>query len=214
MAPMRVERVIHILDDDAAVRRSLERLLRSAGFEFVSYETPFALLDAAPLLARGCLLLDVRMPGMDGLELQVRLNELGIDVPVVVMTAQGNVQIAVKAMQAGAVDFLEKPFDDIRLFAAIERALAEDAHMDLVREAVGAALRISALSPRERQILDGLLAGHPNKVTAAQLGLSVRTVEGHRARMLERLGIKGVAEAIRLAVMANLAPVRGPEQPL
>jgi two-component system response regulator FixJ len=199
------DRTVHIVDDDADVRRSLERLLDAAGFDPVSYATPKVFLDAAPGLSAGCLLLDLRMPGMGGLELQVRLNERGSRVPIIVMTAQGDVPTAVKAMKAGAVDFIEKPYDDDVLIAAIEAALAKAEKPDRSVDVADAARRIAALSRREREVLDALMAGRPNKVIAFDLGISVRTVEVHRARMMDRLGTRQLAEAIRLAVLATLA---------
>jgi two-component system response regulator FixJ len=142
---------------------------------------------------------------MDGLELQARLRLLGISLPFVVMTGQGDTQMAVRAMKEGAVDFLEKPFDDDSLIGAVQAALAKSWLVDRDREVVAAAERLATLSPRERQVLDALLAGQANKSIAFDLGISVRTVEVHRARMMERLGTHQLAEAIRLAVMAGLA---------
>jgi two-component system, LuxR family, response regulator FixJ len=207
---MTAERTVHVVDDDAAVRRSLERLLDAAGFRAVSYDTPMAFLDSAPGLLSGCVLLDVRMPGMDGLALQARLAKLDNHLPVIVMTGQGDVQTAVRAMKAGAVDFIEKPYDDEVLVKAIELALSMPRQSDRTREAAEAAQRVAALSPRERQVLDALVAGRPNKVIAYDLGISARTVEVHRARMMERLGVRQFAEAIRLAVMARLMPSDDP----
>jgi two-component system response regulator FixJ len=181
------ERTVHVVDNDAGVRRSLERLLDSAGFRAVAYETPMSFLAAAPGLSSGCVLLDVRMPGMDGLTLQARL------------------EIAVWAMKLGAVDFIEKPYDDDVLIKAIELALSLPRQSDRNQEVAEAAKRVAALSRRERQVLDGLVAGRPNKLIAYDLGISVRTVEVHRARMMERLAVRQLAEAIRLAVMARLA---------
>ena len=142
---------------------------------------------------------------MDGLTLQARLAKLDNHLPVVVMTGQGDVQTAVRAMKAGAVDFIEKPYDDEVLVKAIELALSLPRQSDRNREAAEAAQRVAALSPRERQVLEALVAGRPNKVIAYDLGISARTVEVHRARMMERLGVRQHAEAIRLAVMARLA---------
>jgi two-component system response regulator FixJ len=146
---------------------------------------------------------------MDGLELQSRLLALGVLLPVIVMTGQGDVQSAVRAMKAGAIDFIEKPYDDEVLLNAIGAALGRAGAPDRDREMLEAARRIAALSPREREVLDALVAGRPNKVVAFDLGISVRTVEVHRARMMDRLGARQLAEAIRLAVMAKLAPRRG-----
>jgi two-component system response regulator FixJ len=203
---MEAEPTVHIVDDDGAVRRSLECLLHAAGFKSTAYETARSFLDAAPGVSAGCVLLDVRMPEMDGLELQARLNRLGCPLRVIVMTGGGKVEDAVRAMKAGAVDFLEKPFDDDRLLGAIEEALLVSQRSAGNREAAEAAERIGALSRRERQVLEALSAGRPNKVIAYDLGISVRTVEVHRARMLERLRVRSLAEAIRLAVLATLAP--------
>ena len=202
-----VDRTVHVVDDDPAVRRSLERLLDAAGFHVVSYQSPAAFLNAASGLSAGCVLLDIRMPGVDGLEVQSRLNRLRVNLPVIVMTGHGDVPSAVRAMKAGAVDFLEKPFDDETLLHAIGGAFAKASRLiGGDREAVRAAQRIATLSPREREVLDALLAGRQNKVIAFDLNISVRTVEVHRARMMERLGTKQFADAIRLAVMATLAP--------
>jgi two-component system, LuxR family, response regulator FixJ len=206
---MPTERTIHVVDDDAAVRFSLERLLGSMGFAIVSYATPGAFLLAAPHLSGGCVLLDVKMPGISGLEVQARLRTIGFVPPIIVMTGQGDIQTAVLAMKAGAFDFLEKPYQDEVLLAAIEAALAASPD-DHIQQAVDSAQRIARLSPREREVLDGLVAGAPNKVIAFDLGLSVRTVEVHRARMMERLGTRQLAEAIRIAVLATLAPPRPP----
>jgi two-component system response regulator FixJ len=156
----------------------------------------------------GCVLLDIQMPGVDGLAVKARLNRLGVPLPVIVMTAHGDVARAVQAMKAGAVDFLEKPFDDETLLNGIEAALAKAGRRVGDREPVEAAQRIATLSPREREVLDGLVTGRPNKVIAFDLGISVRTVEVHRARMMERLGTRKLADAVRLAVLAKLAPPR------
>jgi two-component system, LuxR family, response regulator FixJ len=201
-----VDRTVHVVDDDPAVRLSLERLLDAAGFHVVSYQSPAAFLNAASGLSAGCVLLDIRMPGVDGLEVQARLNRLRVNLPVIVMTGHGDVSSAVRAMKAGAVDFLEKPFDDETLLNAIGGAFAKASGLIGDREAELAAQRIATLSPREREVLNALLAGRPNKLIAFDLNISVRTVEVHRARMMERLGTKQFADAIRLAVMAKLAP--------
>jgi two-component system response regulator FixJ len=198
-------RTVYVVDDDASLNRSLKRLLRSAGFIAVSYETAFAFLEAAPDLIDGCILLDVRMPGMNGLELQERLNSLGFSMPVIVMTAKGAVETAVRAMKAGADDFIEKPFSDELLLGAINAAFTR-ARRPTHREGVDAAGRIAELSPRERQVLDALVAGRVTKQIAYDLGISARTVEVHRGRMLQRLGTRSLPEAVRLAVMATLAP--------
>lgn len=197
---------VHVVDDDPDVLRSLGQLLLAAGFDPVLYETPFALLEAVDRLADGCVLLDVRMPRMDGLQVQERLHELGSRSPVIFITGQGKIPMVVRAMKCGAVDFIEKPFDDDRLLSSIRSALALAARRNRHQATIEAAQRIATLSRRERQVLDGLMAGQANKALARDFGLSVRTVEVHRARMLERLGTRSLAEAIRLAVIATLGP--------
>jgi two-component system response regulator FixJ len=199
------ERVVYVVDDDAAVRRSLERLLHSAGLATILYELSSTFLDAASTLPAGCALLDVRMPGIDGLEVQARLRELDVALPVIVMTGAGDIQTAVRAMKAGAVDFIEKPFDDEQLLAAIELTFAKGGDGDREREAADAVQRIALLSQREREVLDALVAGRPNKLIAFDLGISVRTVEVHRVRMMDRLGVRQLAEAVRLAVVARMS---------
>ena len=199
------KRIVHVVDDDAAVRRALMRLLRSEGLVAVAYETALAVLNAAPSLSSGCILLDLQMPGMDGLELLARLGELGIELPVIVVTGHGDVPTAVRAMKAGAVDFIEKPIDETQLFAAIDAALAEKKFAVRDRVMAGATERMALLSPRERQVLEAIAVGRPSKLIAYDLGISVRTVEVHRAHMLDRLGVRNMAEAIRIAVMATLA---------
>jgi two-component system, LuxR family, response regulator FixJ len=200
---MPAERTIHVVDDDAAVQLSLERLLGSMGFATVSYTTPDVFLLEVPHLSGGCVLLDVKTPGISGLEVQARLRAIGFVLPIIVLTGQGDIQTAVLAMKAGAFDFLEKPYEDEVLLAAIEAALAASPD-DHIHQTTDSAQRIARLSPREREVLDGLVAGASNKVIAFDLGLSVRTVEVHRGRMMERLGTRQLAEAIRLAVLATL----------
>jgi two-component system response regulator FixJ len=197
------EWVVYIVDDDAAVCRSLERMLDAAGYKAASYCSAAKFLEAAPCLPAGCVLLDIRMPDMDGLEIQARLQDAGIPLPVVVVTGHSDVQMAVRAMKAGAVDFIEKPYADDQLLSAVETALAKNTRVD--QGQAKAVRRIARLSRREREVLDALMAGHPNKVIAYDLGLSVRTVEVHRARMMDRLGVRQLAEAVRMAVLAGLS---------
>jgi two-component system response regulator FixJ len=195
-----VERTVYVLDDDAAVLRSLERLLTSANFKPVTFDHPDAFLTAAKTFKTGCVLLDVRLPGMSGLDVQAQLLKMRSDLAIIVVTGQGDIQTAVRAMKAGATDFLEKPYGDDALLGSIEAAFGRDTDLDIAE----AARRVATLSTREREVLDGLLAGQPNKLIAYDLGISIRTVEVHRARMMERLGMRQLAEVIRLGVMARL----------
>ena len=201
---MATERTVYVLDDDDAVLRSLERLLSSANFKPITFDHPSAFLTAAKTFKTGCVLLDVRLPGMSGLEVQTQLMKMRNDLAVIVVTGQGDIQTAVRAMKAGAADFLEKPYSDHALLGSIEVAFARENRYNRDHDIADAIRRIATLSPREREVLDGLLAGRPNKLIAYDLGISVRTVEVHRARMMERLGIRQLTEVIRLGVMARL----------
>lgn len=202
---MAAERFIYVVDDDPAIRRSLERLLDAVGFQVASYATPKAFLDVAGGLLGGCVLLDVRMPEMDGFEVHARLRLINPDLPVIVVTAQGDVQTAVRAMKAGAADFIEKPYSDDALIASIESALKTSPAKGRADDIANAVALINTLSPRERQVLEALVAGQQNKVIAFDLGISVRTVEVHRSRMMDRLGVHQFAEAVRLLVLASFA---------
>ena len=203
---------IYIVDDDVAVLRSLERLLGAAGYETMSFEQPVAFLEAVRHVSEGCILLDLQMPGLSGLEVQAALAKLDSPLAVIVMTGQGDVRTAERAMKAGAVDFIEKPFSDDELLSAIDVALARPGRPERERDAVEAEERLAVLSPRERAVLDALVAGHQNKIIAFDLGISVRTVEVHRARMMHRLGVRQLAEAVRLVVLAGSAPL-GAQRP-
>jgi two-component system response regulator FixJ len=202
---MATERTVYVLDDDDAVLRSLERLLNSVNFEPITFNRPDMFLAAAQTFKTGCVLLDVRLPGISGLEVQAQLHKIRNDLPVIVMTGEGDIHTAVRAMKAGAADFLEKPYSDHALLGAIEAAFVQEHRLNRDSEIEEAIRRVAILTPREREVLDGLLAGKPNKLIAYHLGISVRTVEVHRARMMERLGLRQLAEAIRLGVMAGLS---------
>ena len=201
---MATERTVYVLDDDAAVLRSLERLLSSANFKPVTFDHPDVFLTAATTFKTGCVLLDVRLPGMSGLDVQAQLLKMRNDLAVIVVTGQGDIQTAVRAMKAGAADFLEKPYSDHALLGSIEATFRKENRPDSDRDIAEAVRRLANLTPRERDVLDGLVAGRPNKLIAYDLGISVRTIEVHRARMMERLGAGQLAEAIRLGVMARL----------
>lgn len=202
------KRVVHILDDDASVLRSLKCLLQVSGYEVSTYDSPSILIEAANTLDGGCILIDLRMPGMDGLQLYRHLLSLDVSAPVILISGQGDIPTAVKALKSGVVDFIEKPFDDRHLLEAIENAFLTNVHADTTRESIRAARKISALTPREKQVLEGLVSGQANKAIAYDLGISVRTVELHRTHLLDRLGTRRLAGAIRLSVLASLAQVR------
>src|SRR5688572_13150551 len=197
-------RTVHVVDDDEGVCRSLGRLLETARFTSICYPSAGEFLKAAPMLSAGCILLDIRMPDMDGITLLARLNKLGSTLPVVVMTGHGDVQMAVQAMKSGAADFMVKPFDDTGILAAVETAIGKKGFSSPEHQITDAARRVATLTQREREVLNGLLTGRPNKLIAYDLSISVRTVEVHRARMMERLGVRQLAGAIRLGVIASL----------
>jgi two-component system response regulator FixJ len=194
------EAVVHVVDDDLAVRQSLAFLLASGGLAVRLHESASAFLEAVAEPS-GCVLTDVRMPGIDGVELLRRLKARGSKVPVIVMTGHADVPLAVEAMREGALDFIEKPFDDELLLKAIRGALArheqqveQDAHSRHVAE------RLASMSDRERDVLEGLVAGHPNKVIAHNLGISPRTVEIYRANLMKKMGARSLSELVRLAL--------------
>jgi two-component system response regulator FixJ len=202
--------LVHVVDDDEAVRDSLSLLLESAGLTVRTYDSATTFLTALPNLAAGCVLTDVRMPGLDGLELQRRLTQLGVRLPVIVMTGHGDVPIAVAALKAGASDFIEKPFDDVQLLAAISSALAASQRkLDEASAVAQITARIASLTPREHEVLDRLVAGQPNKMIAYDLGSSPRTVEVHRARVMEKMGVRSLPELVRMAIAAERATPPG-----
>lgn len=204
---MSEERLIHIVDDEDSVRRSASFLLRLSGFETRTYVSGSAFLrevDHAPL---GCILLDVRMPEIDGLEVQRELNTRGIAMPVIMLTGHGDISIAVQAMKAGAVDFIEKPFEKEHLLRAIGVAFGklDDATACDGAEARDAQMLIAALTPREQEVLSGLVRGYPNKTIAFDLGISARTIEVHRANLMDKLSARTLSEVLRIAFAAGMA---------
>jgi two-component system response regulator FixJ len=197
--------VVHVIDDDEAMRESLAFLLRAANVGVQTYDSAAAFLAGLPQAKPGCVVTDVRMPGMSGIDLLKRLHELKIAMPVIVITGHGDVPLAVEAMKEGAVDFLEKPFDDDVLLAAIRVALDVQAS-DTERQASQAAIRdkLASLSSRERQVLDGLIAGHPNKTIAYDLGISPRTVEIYRANVMTKMGANSLSDLVRMALVGGI----------
>ena len=197
-------RTIHLVDDDEGIRRSASFMLRTSGYLVKTYASGVEFLDAAKDAAAGCVLLDVRMPGMDGLAVQRTLKERGILLPVIVMTGHGDISVAVEAMKGGAVDFIEKPFEKTTLIGAIESGFErlEQAGRRHARSEEAQA-RLNVLTPREVDVLKGLVRGHPNKTIAYDLGISPRTVEIHRANLMTKLEVASLSEALRIAFAAG-----------
>ena len=196
---------VYVIDDDEAMRDSLNFLLDSADFNVTLFEDAVKFLDALPGLAFGCVVSDVRMPGLDGIELLKRMKSGHSTFPIVIMTGHGDVPLAVEAMKLGAVDFLEKPFEDDRLIGMIEAAIRQ-AEPAARSEAVAhdIAARIATLSPRERQVMDGLIAGLSNKLIARDYDISPRTIEVYRANVMTKMQANSLSELVRLAMRAGL----------
>lgn len=199
--------IIHVIDDDADVRQSLAFLLTTAGLTVRVHESANAFLKILAEVQEGCIVTDVRMPGIDGIELQRRLIAGGVRLPVIVMTGHGDIALAVEAMKAGAIDFIEKPFDDEVLIAAIKTALARRAG-DRERNARAAVVRdrLKLLSERERQVMQGLIAGKPNKVIAYDLGISARTIEIYRANVMAKMQADNLSALVRMALLEGDPP--------
>jgi FixJ family two-component response regulator len=190
---------VFVVDDDVAVRQSLSLLIRSMGLSVESFESAQAFLSSCDPERSGCLVLDIRMPGMSGLEMQEELHRRSIDLPVIFITGHGDVAMAVRAMKLGAVDFIEKPFNDQQLLDRINQALEVDRAARAARaEKATLASRIELLSPREREVMDRIVAGQANKVIAIELGLSERTVEIHRAKVMTKTGARSLAELVTM----------------
>lgn len=198
------EPVVHIVDDDAAIRDSLAFLLDTANLRSRTYDSAAALLASAGHLAPGCIVTDVRMPDMNGLEMVRRLSEIGVSHPVIVMTGHADVPLAIEAVRAGVKDFIEKPFDDDALLASVRAAIV---HQTLAAEHAGrdAELRdrLASLSARERQVLDGLVAGQANKVIAYDLEISPRTVEVYRANVMTKMQARSLSELVRMTILVQ-----------
>jgi len=199
--------IVYVVDDEPAIRDSLALLLRSVGLATRTFESAQAFLDAFRPEPGACLLADVRMPGMSGLELQERLHARGLKVPVIVLTGHGDIAMAVRAMKAGAADFIEKPYNDQVLIDAVHRALAASRAPQSAPAAdrAGIEARLATLSPREREVMQLVIEGKPNKVIATRLGLSTRTVEVHRAKVMEKMEARSLAELVRMALAAGLS---------
>jgi two-component system response regulator FixJ len=196
--------IVCVIDDDEAVRDSIGFLLATADIAVRTYESAVSFLAAAAMADVGCIVTDVRMPEVNGIDLLRRLKQLKVSVPVIVITGHGDVPMAVEAMKIGAADFLEKPFDDTALLDSVRAALGHGAH-DRARNAERAqiAARLATVSTRERQVLDGLVAGHPNKTIAFDLKISPRTVEIYRANLMSKMQASSLSALVRMALLAG-----------
>lgn len=199
------EPVIYLVDDDDAVRQSLEFLLSTAGIKARGFDSARAFFDMLPQIESGCVITDVRMPEITGVDLLKRVKQDKPELPVIVITGHADVALAVEAMKMGAADFLEKPFDDDELIAAVRSALNSAADADKRKGALGEIRdKLAALSNRERQVLDGLVAGQPNKTIAFNLGISPRTVEIYRANLMTKMAANSLSDLVRMAMLADM----------
>jgi len=211
---MRPESIIYVIDDDEAVRHSLEFLLKSAGITTHAFDSAGAFLDFLPQAQSGCVITDVRMPEMTGIELLRRLRASNADLPVIVITGHGDISLAVEAMKAGAVDFLEKPFNDDQLLAAVRTALASEAGAGKRKsELADIQNKLGELSNRERQVLEGLVAGKANKVIAYDLDISPRTVEIYRSNLMTKMSANSLSDLVRMAITAGILNNDGKDAP-
>ncbi len=197
--------VVHIIDDEESVRRSLAFLLTMEGFAVRLHESAAAFLKLAPGLRNSCLVTDLRMPELDGVELLRSLRAQGIRIPAIVITGHGDVPMAVSAMKAGALDFIEKPFEDEVLIDSIRRA-AEQIGRNQATDGADVGRRLATLTEREREVLVGIVAGHPNKTVAYDLDISPRTVEVHRANIMSKMEARSLADLVRMAISAGIMP--------
>jgi two-component system response regulator FixJ len=197
--------IVHVIDDDEAVRDVLAFQLGSAGIEVRTYESAAGFLKIVPTVQAGCIITDVRMPDLSGIDLLRRLRELQVAVPVIVITAHGDIPLAVEAMRIGAVDFLEKPFADEVLLASVRSAL-DRGDRDRKRQAERSSIqsRLADLSNRERDVLDGLVAGRANKQIAYELGISARTIENYRANLMLKMQATSLSDLVRMALIAGI----------
>ncbi len=202
---MAADAIVHVIDDDEAVRQSLSLLLRTAGVTARTYESASAFLNALPTIEAGCVITDVRMPGISGIELLRRLGEMQVKLPVIVITGHGDVPLAVEAMKNGAVDFLEKPFEDEHLIGSVRAAL-DRLQQNALRDAKQADVeaRLATLTNREREVLEGVVAGKPNKAIAFDLAISPRTVEIYRANVMTKMAAASLSELVRMALLGGV----------
>lgn len=203
-------KLVHVVDDEDSVRRSLDFLLRGAGFKVEKWPDGISFLKGVSASEPACVLLDVRMPGMDGLQVQSQMMKQGLNLPVIILTGHGDIGTAVRAMRAGAIDFLEKPFNRDRLLEALEVAADRLADRENTKsQERWAKTQLAGLTMREQEVLDGLACGYPNKTIAYDLGISSRTVEVYRANAMTKLGVSNLAAALRIAFAAGLGSESG-----
>jgi FixJ family two-component response regulator len=198
---------VFLVDDDAGVLKALTRLLRAHGYVTRSFTSPQEFLDGHDAAVPGCAVLDVSMPGLDGLELQQAMTAAGIQRPIIFITGKGDIPTSVRAMKAGAIDFLPKPVRDEDLLSAIDNAREADAkRREVQAERASIQAKIATLTPREREVLAHVIAGRLNKQIAGALGTVEKTIKVHRGRMMEKLGVRSVADLVRLAEKAGISP--------
>ena len=206
--------VVHVIDDDEAMRQSLAFLLGTVGMKVQTYESAMAFLAVAPEIKSGCIITDVRMPEVSGLDLLRRVRELELGIPVIMITGHGDVPLAVEAMKIGALDFLEKPFDDEVLLASVRSALNQlDQDQRRQTERSDIQGRLETLSNRERDVLEGLVAGHANKQIAYDLGISPRTIEIYRANLMTKMQASSLSNLVRMALIAGILGSGAPKAP-
>jgi two-component system response regulator FixJ len=202
---MQTEAMVHVIDDDEAVRQSLTFLLNTAGVTVKTYDSAVSFLRELPQITSGCIITDVRMPEISGLDLLRRLREMGVNLPVIVITGHGDVPLAVEAMKFGALDFLEKPFHDDAILDTVRAALNQQG-ADAKRETDRSEImdKLASLSNRERQVLEGLVAGHANKTIAFDHGISPRTVEIYRANLMSKMQATSLSDLVRMALVGGI----------
>ncbi len=198
--------IVFVIDDEASVRDALALFLESEGLSVKTYDSARSFLGEYQSNFQGCMIVDIRMPGMSGLELQQTLNEQGVDLPVIFLTGHGDVPMSAKAFKAGAMDFIEKPFSDEDLLASIRDAIAKDRALRQLRlQGRRIVKRYSQLTPREKQVMQGVVAGKPNKVIARELGVSPRTIDIHRSRVMLKMGAQTLPDLVTMAAAAKLS---------
>ena len=207
---MQPDQFVYVIDDDDAVRESLEFLLKTADIKVQGFDSAKSFLEMLPQIKSGCIVTDVRMPDVTGIDLLRRVKELGLDIPVIVITGHGDIALAVEAMKVGAIDFLEKPFDDELILTSVRSALDKDARGARQKAELGEIHdKLAGLSNREQQVLEGLVAGKANKVIAYDLGISPRTVEIYRANLMTKMGANSLSDLVRMAMTAGILDTSG-----